>query len=69
MLEELSGGWTHSRLDAELVTRICKKLGKLTLRFSMNLITDVKIFIDVSVVVSYNVIVMKVLENGPVRWC
>ena len=41
MLEELKGAWAHSRLDAELVTRICKKLGKLTLRFSMDLITDV----------------------------
>jgi hypothetical protein len=26
MLEELSGGWAHGRLDAELVTRISKKL-------------------------------------------
>ena len=41
MLEELSGGWAHSRLDVELVTRIYKKFGKLTLRFSMDLITDV----------------------------
>jgi hypothetical protein len=28
MLEELKGGWAHSRLDAELVTIICKKSGK-----------------------------------------
>ena len=35
----------------------------------MDLITDVRIFIDVSVVVSYNVIVMKVLDNVPMRWC
>jgi len=27
MLEELSGGWAHSRLEAELVTTIGKKLG------------------------------------------
>ena len=29
MLEELSGGWAHGRLDAESVTRIGKKLGKI----------------------------------------
>ena len=28
MLEELSDGWAHDSLDAELVTRIRKKLGK-----------------------------------------
>jgi len=27
MLKELSGGWAHSRLEAELVTMISKKLG------------------------------------------
>ena len=27
MLKELSGGWAHSRLEAELVTMIGKKLG------------------------------------------
>ena len=28
MLEELSGGWADARLDAELIIRIRKKLGK-----------------------------------------
>jgi len=28
MLEKLSSGWAHGRLDAALVTRIRKKLGK-----------------------------------------
>ena len=41
MLEELSGRWAHGRLGAGLVSIIHKKLGKLTLRFNMDLITEV----------------------------
>jgi hypothetical protein len=42
MLEELSGGWAHGGLDAEWVTSVDKKLRKLTLRFSMDLMTEVR---------------------------
>jgi len=42
MLKQLSGRWAHVRLGAELVNTIRKKLGKLTLRFNWDLITEVR---------------------------
>jgi len=40
MPEGLNGRWAHGRLDAELISTIPNKLGELTLRLSVDLISD-----------------------------